>query len=228
MNSLRRGLSLFSKLTKSRYNSAFFTTIPVNAYTWAAVTPEFLTGTPFNITATNDTLTERAALTVQWLPPSLDEVVNGTLGTPGDVTTPSWDIEETLLAWKARSLNDTIYTKLEPLECLEAYVTQFGNASDVLIISSTDMISETTIPQTSNSFLAAGLVGGLQSPDTYWECSFSNTFKCTQMATWRNNASIVANWNVFGYEVDYCLSISRDTSQGCSVQVSFTILLGKS
>ncbi|KAJ5769280.1 hypothetical protein N7520_003839 [Penicillium odoratum] len=110
------------------YNSAFFTTIPVNAYTWAIVTPEFLTGTPFNITATNDTLTERAARTVQWLPPWSDDVVSGKVGTPGDVTNSSWHIEETLLAWRTRSLNDTTYTKLEPLECLEAYVTQFGNA----------------------------------------------------------------------------------------------------
>jgi hypothetical protein len=45
---------------------------------------------------------------------------------------------------------------------------------------------------------------------------------------WKDTPSIVSDWNIYGWKIDYCLAQqTANGSKSCAVKYSFPILIGK-
>ncbi|TIA08140.1 hypothetical protein D6C81_09212 [Aureobasidium pullulans] len=115
-------------------------------------------------------------------------------------------------------------TMLDPVECLSAYTTSFGTQSDVILVSTYDLAINTTVAEDLPLLFAAEeyrLIG----PGVFWACSTTNSFDCRSPEKWKNDPSLVSNWNVYGYKIDYCLQSQHDNSDLCRVMYTAPILI---
>jgi hypothetical protein len=186
------------------------------------VTPEYLRGGPVDVFAANATLGRRSHDIVWGLP--LDAgppwtLVQQELGFPGDLI--SQGFEESVPIFQQEALGGHEFVKIDTLTCLQHYTALFGNHSDILLVSS----EITDKNKSNNSFLAAGSFNeGPALPEIigYWMCGNSNSFSCRDKTDW--NSSLIANWNVYGYKIDYCLERQIDLNDRCSVHFSLPIM----
>lgn len=230
-----------------RWNSALITTQPQNEYFWSVVTPSFLNGFPFDMTAANNTLIARSGLTVEGLyhgfgQPSLNylAVPDGSGVLPGygdflnDTAYVRWltSLQNEMTALPEIAIEGTLgYEKLSTLDCLTRYLTYSRDASNLLLVSSTDIADPANdIHNSNNSLLVFGYYGSpwqsIQVGHSPWECGHSNDFICVRPETWVGNSTLVANWNVYGYKIDYCLSKTTSLENKCSVRFVLPILIG--
>jgi hypothetical protein len=229
-------------MSPSRYNAAIFTTQPSSRATVLVATPEFLNNGPVNIAITTETVLSRVNKTLPGLPQKGPKTISPSqLGSrfgrtsdgKEDPTTQFWgiDVAETCgpdgcIQYQDMVNNGTINKYLSAVDCLDTYLSAFSNASDAILISTTDLLEpERTLP-TDNSLLYIDLKGGIQSPGCYWECGPTNTFDCRNPAAWGENTSIVQDWNVFGYKIDYCLVSERNLQSFCGLNFSVPIMIG--
>lgn len=92
--------------------------------------------------------------------------------------------------------------RLDPVECLSAYTTSFGNQSDVILVSTYDLTTNTTVAEDLPLLFAAEEYR-LLGPGVFWACSTTNSFDCRSPEKWKNDPNLVSNWNVYGYKIDY-------------------------
>ncbi|KIW04336.1 uncharacterized protein PV09_04626 [Verruconis gallopava] len=116
--------------------------------------------------------------------------------------------------------------RLDPVQCLSRYVTTTSNRSDVLMVSSYDIVTGSDTRRFSNnSLLFAYNPYGFDGPGNYWECGISNSFDCRKPKEWKANPSIAKDWNIFGYRIDYCLTKEIDLNNLCSIQFLLPIMI---
>lgn len=217
------------------FNSAVINIVPQNVYIWTVVTPGFLSGHPFNITAMNATLDSRAGTLVWGLDTSTPQrMVHGPMGTPGDTSPYLTYFASGVARIQHEIVNeDKSYKKFSPFDCLQRYTQFDGNASDVILVSTEDMVdNSTTLLQAENSLLAMedqiNRWVAIDSKPGYWECGTSNSFSCSSTQSWAGNQSLVADWNVWGYKIEYCLSKIQSLEKYCSLRLEVPIMIGTS
>ncbi len=143
------------------------------------------------------------------------------MGSPGDLIEQGFDTSAPIIQLQAERNS---FVKIDVLTCLRHYTSLFGNQSDVLLVSSESS------GQSNNSFLAAGWFNpGPAIPEIigYWMCGKSNNFSCRDKDDWERNSSLIADWNVYGYKIDYCLEKQVSLDDSCSVHFSPAIMIGK-
>lgn len=120
------------------------------------------------------------------------------------------------------------WTNITAMECLHRYHTSFGNESDVILVVTYDQLTSRQIGN-GESLLHVGYSDGLVGVDrSRWVRGTSNQFHPNQLYKISSNHSTFENWNVFGYQVDYCMSRQWDNSGVCALGFSAPMLLGKS
>jgi hypothetical protein len=188
-------------------------------------------------TATTRAMDRRNMTTLSFFQPSLSGLetlrVDSKWGsTP---TAGRWDFDvastcggDACSAFQKKAINGTFAKNLDNAQCLKIYLEAFNNRSDVLLVTTRDILQpEDPITSLGTSLLFAGKSTGTQGPGTYWPCGSTNTFDCRKPDLWVKNSSIIRDWNVAGYKVDYCLSSVRSTDDACSVNYSQLIMISK-
>jgi len=138
------------------------------------------------------------------------------LGQPMRPPSGDWDTFFDDYQMEARS--QVGFTRLENAKCLTRYTSGLGNRSDLLLVTSEDGLSKQALPDTT-TLMVFELSGGI--PNTYWykwQCGKFNTFDCRHPELWRLNRTIIKDWNVYGYKIDYCLAKEHYLTGLCSVQ----------
>ncbi|KAL2066537.1 hypothetical protein VTL71DRAFT_2608 [Oculimacula yallundae] len=205
------------------YNSVIAPTIPVNSYTWAMVTPAFMSGAAWNVSETRYYQTHWPGFSGEdWASPSFDIHFDTQIRTIQEVYTGRLHLQ------------NSSFLRLENADCFTQYRKLFGNHSDLLLItkgvhipaaSNKYQIPPEYVPSAetimSNSLLAYG-----RSRSETWEagwlfCSNTNAIECIQPA---DNVN-VTGWNIGGFEIDYCLSAQQSLENRCSVQYSSSLLI---
>lgn len=189
------------------WNSALSETVPMSTMRISVVTPEFLLGDPFDVAAARKLAAARLPLPVSGLNQVTGRQVNTTLSA-------SWGS----VGWELNSLitNDSYYEQtqkdykaaayklLTRLECLNKYQDIAGKASDGLLVSTWDQITETDPRYLSdNSLLWSYGAFGVEGPGNYWLCGNSNDFDCRKPHEWDKDPALIRDWNVFGYRYRY-------------------------
>jgi hypothetical protein len=165
------------------------------------------------------------------MPPNnlVQSEVGANWGTP-----THWDFnvsnqcgQDGCMSFRQRAQNGTFSKRLDTVQCLQTYVSGFGNRSDLLLVSTQDLLASQTppMPSKNNSLLFAGYSPGIGGPGYYWECGSTNTFDCRNPSPWIKDPSIIENWNVIGYKIDYCVISETDIQGACSVQYSLPIMI---
>ena len=120
------------------------------------------------------------------------------------------------------------YVSLEPLARLQTYANVFGNRSNVIMVASN--ASFTNNP--GNSLFAYG-----SQPRNQWLLGHrltgkSNNFSANTLDVSHfpggavQRAQTVANWNMGGFKIEYCLESQTSLAQDlCSVEYSFSIMI---
>src|SRR6266480_3914992 len=170
----------------SRYNSAISSTFPLNSPAIVVVTPDFLSEGFIDPNATRATAAQRANMVVsgmQQIPPR--KIVNSTLGASwGRVGFVAEIADDCYVAGGCGQFQRELALGsfshfMSPVDCLTAYVSPTGNRSDLIIVSTYDMIANIDPKNNSNNSLlytyGAFRFGG---PGNYWECGNSNDFDC--------------------------------------------------
>ena len=215
-----------------RYNSAIFSTQPTSSVKALVVTPGFVTGAPIDAEDATTVAMSRRNMTIQarqQLPPYslVESRVDANWGHH------VWDFNVTAQcnpdgchSDQQKALNGTFSKRLDTATCLTTYLSLLGNRSDVLLVSTTDLLrhEQSSLPS-NNSLLFAFSFGGLLGSGLYWECGSTNTFDCRKPNSWEKNYSIIENWNIIGYKIDYCLISEIPLSKLCSVQYSLPIMM---
>ena len=196
VSSLRISIPKPACLTLSSYNSAIVSVQPSNAYVWALVTPEFVSGARFNVTATNV------------VPPYLNEP------NPFDYFATITDLQ------RHTSLGDGFFTNLSTQQCLRHYKQGFNNASNVLLVSSTETGTR------DNSLLASGYVFDPYGRGDYWFCQDLPASSCNSPKE-QDTYETFGQWTMYGHYIDYCLSHSRTIDDQCSLIIIYPIMAGK-
>lgn len=121
------------------------------------------------------------------------------------------------------------FTALNRSDCLVRYTQTNQDASDVILVSSSDIPHfYDTARADDDSLLSFGNERRPLTPDLpWWPCGVSNSFSCSHPDVWQQNESVIADWNVFGYRIDYCLSSEKDLGMKCSVKLYFPIIMGE-
>ncbi|KAH7082209.1 hypothetical protein FB567DRAFT_630623 [Paraphoma chrysanthemicola] len=141
---------------------------------------------------------------------------------------------------------------MSPLECLNAYSTFEGNRSDVIFVSSYDYLwnSSTAIPHFAlngsevlitedasklPNRINSSLLFALELPSMFsamgfwidygWLCGNTNSFECRRPSLWREDPSIIKDWNMLGWKVDECLVRDVPLTDKCSVNYSTGIII---
>ena len=119
--------------------------------------------------------------------------------------------------------NSTLYTRMDPLECIITFNNLLGNRSDFIMVS-------TTSPKGDNSLLAYGMSSSQTWDIGYALCSNGGQFDCGRLSDSPLNEQMKAiqNCNFGGYKIDFCLSSHQSTLNLCSVEYSFPIMLSTS
>lgn len=206
---------------------------PQNTYIWAVVAPTFLSGHAFDVVATNVTAASRANLQVWGLNTATPQrMVRGPLGNPGNLIKTPVSYPENIARIQGEMVaKDPRYTNLSTFDCLQRYTTLERDASDVVLVSSEDTLnSSSQVSQAENSLLVSNQMGNtwvwIGPHGVHWECGHSNSFSCPRPQTWTSNESLVVDWNVYGYKIDYCLSKDQDLGEKCSVRLDVPIMIG--
>ena len=120
------------------------------------------------------------------------------------------------------------YTRLDPVTCLVTYANVFGNRSNVIMMAS----NATAANNSGNSLLAYG-----SQPRNRWLVGKSltersNTFNADRLNIAHfhggaaQRAQTVAEWNVGGFKIDYCLGSQTSVAEGqCSVNYPFSVMI---
>ena len=145
-----------------------------------------------------------------------------------------WPTSEAIRRMQVSVQNGTNFTRLNQLDCLEQYATPFGDRSDVVLIA----LNTSNTNNANNSVLACGTQGAVDrgahkgNHPGEWMCRQSNTFSCKKLAAHgyesegqKNTA--IADWNVVGYRIDYCMASYHSTGDRCGVVYSYRIMLGR-
>ncbi|KAH7070508.1 hypothetical protein BKA63DRAFT_78380 [Paraphoma chrysanthemicola] len=141
---------------------------------------------------------------------------------------------------------------MSPLECLNAYSKFEGDRSDVIFVSSYDYLwnSSTAIPHfalngsevlitedasTLPNQINSSLLFALELPSMFsamgfwidygWLCGNTNSFECRRPSLWREDPSIIKDWNMLGWKVDECLVRDVPLTDKCSVNYSTGIII---
>ena len=201
-----------------------FPTVASNSYDWLVITPNYLDGGNWDLTATNATLQERGSIQMLGLvndmgspvlqPLSSSIIKVSLLGLP----TP-----DRVASLQAAAQNSTGFTRLNKLQCFKQYSSPFGDRSDLLMIAS---------DTSNNSVLACGITGAAGTALQGWMCQQSNTFSCKKLASGgyedeKEEQLVMTHWNILGYEIEYCMASHRQTERLCSVASSFRIMIGR-
>ena len=198
-------------------------------------TPGYITGSPYNASAAAGLAIERANRTMlarpQMAPHKLVELQ---LDEQWGENEFSYDVNFTTVFndsdvddFRRRLTAGEFNMTLNKLDCLQTYLAPFGNRSDVIMISSQDILDGSpTDPLKNNSVLFAVSTGGIQVPGMYWECGSSNIFDCKNYHRWKN-ISDIDTWNIFGFQIDYCLASQSSLDSKCSVNYSLPIMIGE-
>ena len=215
-----------------RYNSAVFPTLASNSYNWVVATQGFLDNAPWDLIATNTTLQQRASKEVLGLVNDVGSPVLQPLAN--SINQASWPSFGAIVSMQNAVYNGTGFTRLNTLDCLEQYSTPFGDRSDVILIAR----DTNDTKNAKNSVLACGTQSAFDR-GTYkgthpgeWMCKRSNTFSCKKVAVHGYESedqeiTAIANWNVVGYVIDYCMASYRPTDDRCGVVYSYQIMIGK-
>ncbi|KAI9733951.1 MAG: hypothetical protein M1834_002607 [Cirrosporium novae-zelandiae] len=195
------------------FNSAIIPTLAINSYVYIAVSPEFLDEGSWNTSATASTLL------------SLPSPLNNTAGMLQSWDDAPLDLQMTIHEMQVGFSNDGGFVHLDKLTCLLEYTNLFGNRSDVVMVSN-------TAPPDNNSLLTYGLARDATWDEGLTLCWDSNSFDCLKLdlsnfpSGEAGREKATANWNMAGYKIDHCLSAQRSTDGLCSVEYSFSIMLG--
>lgn len=216
-----------------RYNSAIYSTIPVNSYNYLVVSPPFLADAPIDLNRSSAIATSRQSMKTcgrQQLSPFT--MVESFLD-PGWSTEP--DIFEELCGQscqayrKALHEGPELFTRMEAPECLTTYMSSFGNRSDVILVATYDLLHPGNMTeQLDLPLLLIGRNMGLSVAGAYWPCGTSNSFDCRPPNDREQDQSVIQNWNVFGYKIDYCLASQLDNSRSCRLGFSLSIMISRS
>lgn len=214
-----------------RYNPAVFPTLASNSHNWVVVTPNYLTGAPWDLSATNTSLKARAGEEVLGLVSDSGLPVMQPLAASIDQA--PWPASGSIVQMQTAVHNGAGFTILSPLNYLEQYSTPFEDRSDVILVA----LNNQDIQNANNSVLACGTQGAVDrgvhkgSHTGEWMCRQSNTFSCKRLAAHGYDEdlkiSAIAHWNVVGYEKDYCMASYRPTGNRCGVVYSYRIMIGK-
>jgi hypothetical protein len=109
------------------------------------------------------------------------------------------------------------------------YYQAFGNRSDLLLVSTYDILKEESTSISSNPLFFAGYVSVNEQVSAFWGCEAgsTNTIECRNPQLWVSNPALVDGWNVLGYEIDHCLSAQQSLRNHCEVRFSLPIMIGK-
>lgn len=117
-------LALSSALIHLFYNSVVFVSLSGNDYYFAIVTEDFLSGAPFNLTASN------------WVP----FLINPVVGPVNDTFGPDLEqqISQQWTDWYTDiQRNVSTYERLDNLDCIKAYANKLvTNRRNVVLVSS--------------------------------------------------------------------------------------------
>ena len=140
-----------------------------------------------------------------------------------------WDNSALPIAPTIQYMQDSAdsFIKLDPVTCLLTYTNVFGNRSDMI------MVASNTTNNSANSLLAYGSQHRGQWLLGHPLVGESNTFNADKLdlsyfaGSVAKRAEALANWNVGGFKIDYCLgSQSTGAQVDCSVNYSFSVMLG--
>ena len=159
---------------------------------------------------------------------------------PGAGLVVTWDEEVRYLTEVQENMEDVSkstmemkfqYTNLSTLDCLTRYLTYTRDASNLLLVSSIDALDPSTdLSKANSSLLVFGWYGSSwQSISAFshpWECGSSNSFSCVLPQTWEDKPKLVADWNIYGYKIDYCLSKTASLENRCSIQFELRLMIG--
>ena len=131
------------------------------------------------------------------------------------------------MRYQNKALNGTFNKRLDAAQCLDTYLSAFSNRSDVLLVSTVDLLypQQASIPN-NNSLLFIGNTTGLLGPGSYWQCGSTNTFDSRKPALWAKNSSIIQDWNIIGYKIDYCVMSETPVEDFCGLKFSPFIIIG--
>ena len=115
--------------------------------------------------------------------------------------------------------NSSQFVRVDRLTCLKLYSTPLGNRSDVLLVS-----TEANSP--NNSLLGGGAIGALDRWGD-WMYGTTNDFSYVQVTDGTATDTDVASFNVIGYPIDHCMSLSISTDEACSIFFSLPIMIGE-
>lgn len=133
------------------------------------------------------------------------------------------DLQSTVRSMQLNARNSSRYTRIENLDCILTYNTLLGNHSDFMMVS-------TAMPTNNNSLLAYGMSKSATWDIGYVLCADGTQFDCGRLANLPSNEQMktIQDWNIGGYKIEYCLSSRQPTNNLCSVEYSFSIILGQS
>lgn len=235
-------------LTVYRYNSAVYPTKPFNQFHASIVTPAFLNQQAPDWSKTQAALYARANSTMYGLRQTpMEKYMYGTWKIATGSMNATTNVGPSTISWIFARMNEGYFqTPLNTSECLTRYTDVFGDRAGLLMISSFDLLTNTSIPVTSSSVLyhynmiGAATQFGYASP---WRCGYTNTFDCQsyhsyfviilmvmtgrQPWLWQKDPSIIANWNFMGYKIDECRYVEFPLANLCTVKYSMPILISE-
>jgi hypothetical protein len=215
------------------YNSAVYNMTPQNTYIWAVVSPSFLSQGSYSIDNMSLTLDSRAD-TLVW---GLDKSKKPTQNAVGTSTNPTkyFDYFSRGIARVQHEIanNDSSYHRLSTFDCLKRYTAFERDASDIILVSTYDMLNDSAnVHQNQNSLLALddqiNTWLWVDMGVALWECEVSNSFDCFAPETWLHSPQSVADWNVRGYKIDYCLAKERYLGDKCELRFELPIMISQS
>ncbi|KAK3637796.1 hypothetical protein LTR56_012002 [Elasticomyces elasticus] len=205
--------------------------VPLSTYVWTTVAPSFLSEHAFDVANMSATLDKRAETKVWGLDPSTNMGYRP-VGTPSS-SDLGWvsDFERYAVRIQKDFINNgRSYVNLTRLQCLEHYTGFERDWSDVLLVATNDLLDDSTnLFEAENSILAIAmqlnLFVGSTAHQNLWECGTSNSFNCYKRQSWLGDASQVADWNTWGYKIDYCLAKSQYLGDKCNLSLDVPIMI---
>jgi hypothetical protein len=230
VSDLNTPIPLIALMHFPRYNSVFFTTQPLNSYTYLVVGPSFLAGDRVNMTVASENAQQRQKAFMLGYSPNEPQFGNWSLN-------PHWNTSPEIYSNLCGDNCDLFRngsTLVEPLsfdnittmDCLARYGASFGNHSDVIMVVTYDEL--TSEPVDDGPLLHIGYsVGPTRTSGSQWVWGSSNNFSRYDIYKYLSNETKIEDWNVFGYRVDYCLSRQWDNSQAYALGFSAPMLTGE-
>lgn len=117
-----------------------------------------------------------------------------------------------------------VYSKLDAFDCFKNYCSHLETAQ-IMVVSDANA--------TDSAILACAVQGDLMTAPEEWICQKSNTFSCKRLASHgyeseEDKKKTMGNWNIYGYEIEYCIVSYGSTHDFCTVVYSSQIMIGNS